>query len=119
MEAKGTFGVVCLECYIYPGMALKTSSQNVIFKQHYPEGAWVAQSVGHLTLAQVLISWSVGSSPALGSLPTAQSLEPALDSLSPSLCPSLAHALSLLVSQKWINIFKNVNKKRNSYVQSS
>ena len=59
---------------------------------------WVAQLVKHLTLAQVMISRSVGSSPASGSVLTAQSLEPASDSVSPflSLCPS---SLALSLSQ--------------------
>ena len=48
-------------------------------------GAWVAQSVGRPTSAQVVISRSVGSSPASGSVLTAQSLEPVSDSVSPSL----------------------------------
>ena len=48
-------------------------------------GAWVAQSVKRPTSAQVMISRFVGSSPALGSVPTAQSLEPASESVSPSL----------------------------------
>ena len=48
-------------------------------------GAWVAQSVKHLTSAQVMISWVVGSSSASGSVLTAQSLEPVSDSVSPSL----------------------------------
>ena len=43
-------------------------------------GAWVARSVGHLTAAQITIWRFVGSSPALGSVLTAQSLEPASDS---------------------------------------
>ena len=51
-------------------------------------GAWVAQSVKCLTWAQVMILWSVSSSPSLG-LETAQSLEPASDSLSLSLSLSL------------------------------
>ena len=51
-------------------------------------GTWRAQWVKRLTLAQVAISWFVGSSPALGSMLTAQSLEPASDSGSPSLCPA-------------------------------
>ena len=59
------------------------------------QGAWVAQSVKRPTLAQVMISQSVSSSPASGSVLTAQSLEPALDSVSPSLCPSPTRALSL------------------------
>ena len=48
-------------------------------------GAWVAQSVGRPTSAQVMISRSVSSSPASGSVLTAQSLEPVSDSTSPSL----------------------------------
>ena len=56
--------------------------------------AWVAQSVGRLTSAPVMISQSMSSSPALGSVLIAQSLEPTSDSVSPSLCPSPAHALS-------------------------
>ena len=45
--------------------------------------AWVAQWVKLLTAVQVMISKSVGLSPMLGSVLTAQSLEPALDSVSP------------------------------------
>ena len=40
-------------------------------------GAWVAQSVEHPTSAQVMMSPFVDSSPASGSVLTAQSLEPA------------------------------------------
>ena len=47
------------------------------------------------TLAQVTISWFVSSSPASGSVLAAQSLEPALNSVSPSLCAFPTHALSL------------------------
>ena len=43
----------------------------------------MAQSVKRPTSAQVMISHSVGSSPALGSVLTAQSLEPTSDSVSP------------------------------------
>ena len=61
-------------------------------------GAWVAQSVKCPTSAQVTISWSESSSPVSGSVLTARSLEPALDSVSPSLSlPLPAHALSLSV----------------------
>ena len=72
------------------------------------QGAWVALSVEHLTSAQVMISQSVGSSPASGSVLTVQSLEPASDSVSLSLCPSPGHAVcvSLSLPQK-INIKKN------------
>ena len=50
-----------------------------------PWGTWVAQVVERPTSAQVMISWVVGLSPASGSVLTAQSLEPASDSVSPSL----------------------------------
>ena len=56
-------------------------------------------SIEHPTSAQVMISWLTSSSPASGSVLTAQSLEPASDSVSPSLCPSPIHALSLAVSK--------------------
>ena len=45
----------------------------------------MAQSVEHLTSAQVRIMWVVGSSPTLGSVLAAQSLEPALGFVSPPL----------------------------------
>ena len=48
-------------------------------------GAWVAQSVKHLTLAQVMILCLEGSNPVSGSVLTTQNLEHNLDSLSPSL----------------------------------
>ena len=60
-----------------------------------PWGASVAQSVKCLTLAQVVISRFVGSSPASGSVLTAQSLEPASDSVSLSAPPLLTLCLSL------------------------
>ena len=60
-------------------------------------GAWAAQVVKRQTSAQVMISRFVGSSPASGSLLSAQSLEPASDAVSPSLSapPLLAVSLSL------------------------
>ena len=64
-------------------------------------GTWVAQSVKRPTLAQVMISWFVGSSPlSLGPVLTAQSLQLASGSVSLSLCPSPTPTLSLSVSQK-------------------
>ena len=62
----------------------------------------MAQLVKRPTLAQVIISWFRSSSPVLGSVLTAQNLEPALDSVcvSLSLCPSLTLTLSLCRSQK-------------------
>ena len=60
----------------------------------------MARLVKHPTLSQVVISWLVGSNPTSGSVLTAQSLEPALDSVSPSLSapPLLMLSLSLSLS---------------------
>ena len=54
-------------------------------RNHKDRGAWMAQSVKPPTSAQVMISRSVSSSPASGSVLTAQSLEPVSDSVFPSL----------------------------------
>ena len=69
----------------------------VTLKRLALRGAWVAQSVKRPTSAQVMILRFVGSSPASGSVLTAQSLEPASDSVSPSLPapPPLTYTLSL------------------------
>ena len=58
-------------------------------------GAWVAPSVKRPTSAQVMISGSVSSSPASGSVLTARSLEPASDSVSPHLSAPPLLVLSL------------------------
>ena len=52
------------------------------------------------TSAQVMISRSVSSSPASGSVLPARSLEPASDSVPPSPSLLLPHSCSLSVSQK-------------------
>ena len=70
-------------------------------------GAWVTQLVERLTLAQVMISRLVGLSPASGSVLTAQSLEPASDSVCVSLSLPLPYCHSVSVSQKWINVKKS------------
>ena len=70
----------------------------------------MAQSVKHPTPAQAMISQSVGSSPASGSALTAQSLEPALDSVSPSLSAP-PHSCSVSLSK--INIKKKTLKSTN------
>ena len=62
-------------------------------------GTWVTQSVECPTLAQVMISQFVSSSPTSGSVPMAQSLEPALDSVSPSLS-ALPHSCSVSLKKK-------------------
>ena len=70
------------------------------FKMANFRGAWVAQSVEHLTSAQVMISRFVGSSPTLGSVLTVRSLEPASDSVSPSLSAPPLLMLSLCLKNK-------------------
>ena len=65
-----------------------------------PWGAWVARSVKRPTSAQVMISRSVSSSPVSGSVLTAQSLELASDSVSPSLSAPPPFMLCLSLSQK-------------------
>ena len=62
-------------------------------------GTCVAQLVKRPTSAQVTISQFVGSSPALTSMLPAQSLEPALDSVSPSLSAPPPFMLCLSLSQ--------------------
>ena len=54
----------------------------------------MAQAVERLSLAQVILSWSVGSGPTWGSELTAQNLEAASVSVYLSLCPSLPLSLS-------------------------
>ena len=67
-------------------------------------GTWVAQSVKRPTSSQVMISWFMGLSPTSRSVLTAQSLEPASDSVSLSHCASPAHTLSLKINK--INLKK-------------
>ena len=82
----------------------------MINSKAFEGGAWVAQLVKHPTSAQVMISQFMSSSPTLGSVQTAQSLEPALDSVSPSLCSFPAHARSLSLSLSLRN--KETQKKK-------
>ena len=70
----------------------------------------MAQSVKHQTSAQVMISQSVSSSPAWGSVLTAQSLEPALDSVSPYLSLSAPPQLALSLSLSLSKINKHLKK---------
>ena len=60
----------------------------------------MAQSVERPTSAQVMISQSVGSSPASGSGLTAQSLEPVSNPVSPSLSAPPPVSLCLTLSLK-------------------
>ena len=66
-------------------------------KKNEKGGAWVAR---HLTSAQVVISQFLSSSPMSGSVLTAQSLEPASDSVSRSLSVPPLLMLCLSLSQK-------------------
>ena len=77
---------------VNPNLTLRLSSRD----------SWVAQSAKRPTSAQVMISRSVGSSPASGSVLTAQTLEPASDSVSPPLSapPLLILSVCLSVSLK-------------------
>ena len=59
----------------------------------------MAQSVRRLTLSLFMISRFVSPSPASGSVLTAQSLEPASDSVSPSLSVPLPLTLCLSLSK--------------------
>ena len=75
----------------------------------------MAQPVGCLTSAQVMISQFVGLSPASGSALTAQILEPASDSVSPALSAPPPLVLSLCLSK--INKCKKKLKKKRSSTQ--
>ena len=103
-DGEGT-GLLCL---MHSGTSLAAGAikgaaiEGLQFKPAMFRDAWVAQLVGRPTLAQVMTLRSVGSSPASGSVLTAQSLEPASDSGSPLLSAPPPHSLvrALSLSQK-------------------
>ena len=72
----------------------------VLIYKDKERGTWVAQSVKRPTSAQVMISRSMGLSPASGSVLTAQSLEPVSDSVSPSLSDLPLFMICFSLSQK-------------------
>ena len=78
-----------------------------LFQNKKLRGAWVAQSVERPTSAQAMISQLMSLSPALGSVLTAQSLEPASDSVSPSLSASLPLMPCLCLKNKDKHLKKN------------
>ena len=80
----------------------------VLCQEGWTWGTWLAQPVKRLTLAHVMISRFVGSSPASSSVLTARSLEPVSDSVSPSLSASPTRALIPSVSK----INKHLKKKK-------
>ena len=73
----------------------------------------MARLVECLISAQVMISQFVGLSPTSGSVLTAQSLEPASDSVSPSVSAPPQLALCLSVSLSFSKINKTLRKIKN------
>ena len=102
-------------CFMfYMQISMSTSAHSNLF--HFRHPAYyiffslevMKLTVKHPTLAQVLISWFVGLSPSSGSVLTAQSLEPASDSVSPFLsAPPPTHTLSLSQETNIKKIFFN------------
>ena len=85
-------------------MTLSQAHENafVLLKSDY-RGAWGAQLVKRVTSAQVMISPFMSSSPTSGSVLTAQSLEPASDSVHPSLpLPPSKNEKAFKKKKKWI-----------------
>ena len=74
----------------------------------------MAQSVKRPTLAQVMISRLVSSSPASGSVLTAQSLVPASDSVSFSVPPPLTLSVSKIKIKIYIHIHIYTYLKRDN-----
>ena len=79
-------------------------------------GLWMAQSVKRPTSVQVMISRFMSSSPTSGSVLTAQSLEPASDSVSPSL--SASPPLSK-INTHLKNTFRKLHLKENTNLSIS
>ena len=85
------------------GLVSAEFSKSFLFrlrKRREAPGRGGAQLVKRLTSAQVMISWFMGSSPMWSSVLTAQSLEPASDSVLPSLSAPNPLAFCLRLSQK-------------------
>ena len=60
----------------YVRVSLDPPRRSIFLKSNQARGTWVAQSVERPTSTQLMISRSVGSSPAPGSVLTARSPEP-------------------------------------------
>ena len=96
-EAEGFGGVEnCVLHFSFQGVSVSFCHQNC------KAVGRLGGSVGWLTLAQVMISQPVSSSPASGSVLAPQSLEPASDCVSPSLStpPLLTLCVSLSLNNK-------------------
>ena len=76
----------------------------------------MAQPVKHPTSVQVMISQLMSSSPTMGSVLTAQRLEPAWDSVIPSLSSPLLLICVLSLSLSKINIKKIFKQMVDGYV---
>ena len=88
-------GLVWLYYSCVSGLLWTSLDKTFVFRS-----AWVAQSVGRPTSAQVMILHFMGSSPVSGSVLTARILEPASGSVSPSLSTPYPLILCLSLSQK-------------------
>ena len=98
---------MCIKIYVHFCGFYKTRFSLSFTKNEWSGGAWLAQSVEHPTLAQVMISLSMSSSPTSGSVLTAQSLETVSDTVSPSLSAPPPFMLCLSLSpQKYVNLKK-------------
>ena len=86
----------------------------LLVKNYATWGTLGVQLIKRPTSAQIMISQFMGSSPTSGSVLTAQSLEPASDSVSPSLSapPLLSLCLSASVSVSVSVSLKNKNKNK-------
>ena len=96
------FHPMLFACKFSPGhnKTNKLSQMRVFqFKAYRSWCTWLAQSVKCPASAQVMISLLMSSSPTSGSVLTAQSLEPASDSVSISL--PLLHSCSVSLSLKY------------------
>ena len=93
-------GVSCHFSLAPPMCLFRKKPCRVSNKSEEKRGAWVAHLVKLPSLAQVMISLFVSSSPRIGLADV--SSEPALDPLTPSLylSPTCARSLSLSLSQK-------------------
>ena len=102
-QLRGKRDIIQVTINWYPkgNKILHLKQEKEVFKRRKTSwGAWVTQLVKRPTSAQVMISCFVSSSPASGSVLTAGSLEPASDSVSPSLSLPLPYLYSASVSQK-------------------
>ena len=99
-------------CISQSSFTLSSDAQYQTFSKRMKlGGAWVAQSVERLTLAQVMSSWFVSSSTASGSVLTVQSPLWVLCPLSLCSPPPLTHILSLSLS-KMHKCYKRRRRRR-------